>query len=515
MKERKKKDTPTEAAVDEAAKPIGGAPAHPIRAIRRAGVPLVFIETSDPAATIKGCIAGLNGKNEQVVIAEHDVLRGLKGLNKPGIEWANKVSPSPTDTSNPAEFLDRIASQTPEGAMVFFHQANRYLTNEAVIQGIWNLRDSYKGIQATLIMLGPSVDLPAELKNDVVVVEEPVPNTEDIQTVVTTLSKESGVPIPELLLPKVIDALLGHLSLFGVEQDSAMCITKDGWDMDVLWALKVKALKTVAGLEIMMPKETFANLAGCEGIKSFIAAYLGGKEPPRAVLLFDEVNDMVAGGDSDLSGTTQAIREQFLYWTEARKVKGILKIGVPGAGKTQTARAIAGEAKVPLLRASMSTVKGSLVGQSEQNMKNLLKAIDAVAQGRLLMIGTCNSVDNMAPQMMGRFKLAKFVYDYPNRVEATALWRYFMGRYKLEGDIPEGVDNWVGREIESACERAWMFNIPLHESIKSEVPICIANKDKMETLRQKLSGRFLSAAQPGIYYYTPTAPGQPSRKLSV
>lgn len=510
MKERKKKETPAEAA------PPSAAPDHPIRAIRRAGVPLVFIETADPAATIAACVAGLNGKQESIVIAEHDVLRGLKGRNKPGIEWANRVSPSPSETSNPAEFLDRVASQTPEGAMIFFHNANRYLTNEAVIQGIWNLRDTYKGIQATLVMLGPGVDLPAELKNDVVVIEEPVPTSEDIKEVVLTLSKESGVGIPDLYLPKIIDTLLGYLSRFGVEQSSAMAITKNGWDMDILWELKVKALRTVAGLEVMRPKEGFSNLAGCKGAKQFISSYLNGKEPPRAVVMWDEVEKMVAGSAGDSSGTTQAMLEQFLYWTEAKKVKGILLVGVPGAGKSATCRATAGEAQVPLLRASMSTVKGSLVGQSEQNMRNLLRSIDAVGQGRVLMMATCNSIDALTPEMMARFKLGQFVYDYPDtEEEKPALWAFYMKRYELDKDvIPEGTDNWVGREVESCCERAWLFNQPLSEAAKTVVPICVANKDKMDTLRQKLNGRFLAASHPGIYRYIPTQVTA-TRKISV
>lgn len=508
-KERKKKDAPTEEAP-----PLAGAKDHPVRAIRRAGVPLVFIETADPAATIKGCIAGLNGKNEQVVIAEHDVLRGLKGLNKPGIEWANKVSPSPTDTSNPAEFLDRISTQTPEGAMVFFHQANRYLTNEAVIQGIWNLRDSYKGIQATLIMLGPGVDLPAELKNDVVVIEEPVPNTDDITTVVTTLSKESGVPVPELVLPKIVDTLLGYLSLFGVEQSFAMSVTKDGVDMDRLWDLKVKSLKTTAGMEITLPKDNFKNIAGTRGAKEFISMVLNGRRPPRCCCWIEELEKSLAGSNSDLSGTTQALLEQFLFWTESKKIDGILLTGVPGAGKSATARATAGEAGVPLLRMSFSTVKGSLVGQSEANMKAMLKAADAIGQGRILLLATSNNPESLPPEVMARFKLAHFFYDSPDDEESAALWLYFMAKYELTGPRPEGTEQWVGREVESCCERAWLFNIPLEEAAKTVVPIHISQKEKIDSMRQKANGRYLSAAHAGPYRYTPR-PVVATRKISV
>lgn len=507
-KERKKEE---ETSSPEAPANSG---THPILSIRRAGVPLVFIETADPAATIKGCIAAINGNKTIVVIAEHDVLRGLVGINKPGKEWAQRTSPSPTDTSNPAEFLDKISGVTPEGALIFFHNAHRFM-NEGVIQGVWNLRDSYKGIQATLVMLGPAIDLPAELKNDVVVIEEPVPTAEDIEGVVKMLSKESGVPIPDLVLPKIVDTLLGYLSLFGVEQSAARAVTKEGWDLDQLWDFKVKALKTVAGLEIMRPKETFKDIEGTEGAKNFLRLYINGRRRPRAIFWVEELEKAIAGATSDLSGTTQAIVEQILYWTESRKVDAVLLTGVPGAGKSATARSTGGEAQCPVLRGSFSNVKGSLVGESERNMRNMLKAVDAVGQGRILMIATSNNPDSLPPEVMARFKLAQFFYDLPNDVEGAALWTYYIKKYDLKDEVPENTRHWVGREVESCCDRAWLFNIPLAEAAKTVVPIYVSQKSKIETMRKNANGRYLSASHAGPYTYAPLTEAPPTRKISV
>ena len=88
----------------------------------------------------------------------------------------------------------------------------------------------------------------------------------------------------------------------------------------------------------------------------------------------DELNRMISGGGGgDLSGTTDAMIEQWLFWTTEKRIRAVLAIGVPGAGKSATCKCAAGQAGVPLLRASMSTVKGSLVGQSESQMKRLLQ----------------------------------------------------------------------------------------------------------------------------------------------
>lgn len=475
-------------------------------------MPLVAIETADPAATIATVVSALKGAKEGPIL-EHDIIRGLVGLNKAGETVSRKVSEDPAGSTNPAEMLDKLNRCAVEGTMVFMHNVPR-LFDPGVIQAVWNLRDTLKSMQGMLIMMGPAFDMPAELKNDVVMIEEPVPGPEEIRAVVEKMGKDAGVGIPEETLDKATDTLLGYLSMFGIEQSSAMSLTKAGLDINMLWDLKVKTLKNVSGLEIQMPGTGFEALAGCRGAKEFISAYLKGKEPPRAVVMWDEIEKMVAAGTSDLSGTTQAMLEQFLYWTETKKIRGILLVGVPGAGKTATCKATAGEAKVPLLRASMSTVKGSLVGQSEQNMRSLLKSIDAVGQGRVLMIATCNSIEALSPELMARFKLAQFVYDYPDNDEAKSLWSYYMDKYGLSGEIPGGTELWVGREVESCCERAWLFNQSVVEAAKTIVPISVANKDKMDKLRKNLSGRFLSAAHPGVYTYTAPTSSAPARKVT-
>jgi len=50
--------------------------------------------------------------------------------------------------------------------------------------------------------------------------------------------------------------------------------------------------------------------------------------------------------------------------------KGVLLIGVQGCGKSLTAKAVASLWKVPLLRLDMSRIFSSLVGASEENLRN-------------------------------------------------------------------------------------------------------------------------------------------------
>lgn len=51
-----------------------------------------------------------------------------------------------------------------------------------VVRGIWNLRDVFKaGGQMLVLVTLPGATLPIELQNDVMVIEEPLPSTEDLE----------------------------------------------------------------------------------------------------------------------------------------------------------------------------------------------------------------------------------------------------------------------------------------------------------------------------------------------
>lgn len=498
------------------------APLNPFKGIRRAGTPIIAIETADPAATIVQCLKTLNGNADKLPVLRWDIIRGLTAENKPGSEYLEGIDQAAKlQFSNPSEALRYLGDNPPRignadearGGIVFMCNAHLCCEqnkepNLSVIQAIWNLRDNFKAIGASLVLLSPSMRIPAELSQDIVTVTEEAPSATDIETKVKSLCDDAGIDTKKIDMPKTVDALLGYLSLFAVEQSASIAITHTGKadvpDVSKLWDLKVQNLKQCAGLEVSLPTAGFEAMEGNDGVKAIIQRHLNGREKPRAILWLDEIEKMIAGGTSDLSGTTQAVLEQFLFWTQARKVKGFMLLGIPGAGKSLTCQTTAGEAKCPLLRASLSTVKGSLVGQSEQNMKAMLKSVDAVAQGRVLMLATCNSLDAVTPEVMARFNLGAFFYDYPSNTEAKSIWNFYMKKFQIEDQPTPDKFNWVGREIESCCERAYMWNIPLAEAAASVVPVCTANAEKMRQLRTAVSGRFLSAARPEIYRFDGT-----------
>jgi len=486
---------------------------------RTAGVPLVAIETSDPAQTINTLLKDLNGGSEKVPIMRWDIVTGLDGLNPLGSTEATVLNGGdPKSMCEPVACLVGLAKSNKEDALAFLLNIHRFWNEPQVMQAIWNLRDLWKSKGSTLVLLCPTASLPEELKSDVVVMTEEVPTDEEINRIVESVAKDAGVPIKAMARVKIVDTLLGYPTEFAVEQATALGLNKTGADIPAMQRQRMQAMKTLAGLEITLPEENFSNLAGCAGIKSFCSAYLTGRKPPRVVFWLDEIEKMVAGSGTDTSGVTQALLEQFLFWTESEKVDAMLLLGVPGAGKSWTTHCTAGEAQTWLCRGSMSTVKGSLVGQSEQQMRTMLKAVSAIGQGRILMMATCNSIDGLPPEVIARFKLGTFFYTWPSKTELDALWKLYIQKYELK-DKPPVVEKWVGREVESCCHRAWLFRSSLAEAAKTVVPVSMASAAKMELLQKSADGRFNSASRIGVYRIneenSPELEQRPARKMGI
>lgn len=481
-----------------------------IRTMRARAVPLIGIESQDNAATVNGCIKALNGKVESFPVLEWDIARGWFGRNQPGSDWLKKELDDSRVTLG--EALAIMAKGIPGGSLVFIHNAQRVLERDGVAQGVWLCRDAFKSKRpaATLVLLGPSLPLPGELASDVVMLSQKPPNGEEIGAIVDDIysaigqsAKAAGSEMPALddsTRKAAVAAGLGLLSRFDVEQTVALAVSREGLDVQEIWKRKIARIKLQSGAEIWTGCPDFSALAGCANIKDFLKSYINGRRPPGVVLFLDEIEKMVAGAGTDSSGVTGKMLGQFLSWTQDRMVDGVLLLGVPGAGKSATAKCCAGEAKVPCFRLSMSEAQGSLVGQSEANLKAALASVDAISGGKVLMLATCNSIEALAPELMGRFRLGTFFYDFPNADENAALWDMYCKRYSLGviSNPPKSV-NWVGREIESACYQAWLFNKPLSEVVKYVVPECVSQKGKLNALRESVSGRFLSASKAGIY----------------
>lgn len=491
-----------------------GTLAETFKRCRNRAVPLIAIETADPAATVRQCIAALNGKAEESPVALWDICNGIVPRNDAATKWTTGDELNSMNTGNPVEALQKLYTNTPAKSVIFFSNAHRVIDQLPVAQGVWNLRDPFASSQSMLVLLAPSLVLPPELARDVVVISEPLPNRTQLAATLEDTYGDAQKTNPSL--PNIaaddredhVDTLTG-LSTFEAKQVVALSLTKAGIDGKALWSRKVKQIEQCKGLCVYDGKETLADIGGLSNAKRILSATAAGKLDVSCIVFLDEIDKSFPQQGGFTSETSADQNKSLLSYIQDHKRPGVLFLGPPGTGKTILAKAIGNEHGLPVIVFDLGAVKGSgLVGQAEGEIRNALKVIHSVSDGRALFIGACNRSDSLPPELRRRFNFASIFFDLPDADERAAALKVWTAKHGLEDDQCDWTpgDGWTGAEIENACLKAWAMDCPLSESAKTIVPIAISARETVDKLRQASSGKYISANAPGIYNWTPNKP---------
>jgi hypothetical protein len=469
-----------------------------VKAARRVGTPLLAVRTADPASAMTQACACLNGKQSPPPVLVWDFIGGLQGRNEAGKSAVTKLLGESSPVLGPGDVLS-LAQRIAADSVLFLLNPQRVWEQPDVVQGIWNLRDVFKAGGQMLVVVTPTgATLPVELQNDVMVIDEPLPSTQDLSNLVAETFDSATLPAPEdATVSKAVDALVG-LAAFPAEQVLAMSLSKNGLDLDRLWERKCQAVEQTPGLAIWRGGEAFDQIGGCENIKRFLAAVLNGREAPRVIVFVDEIEKAFAGAGTDMSGVKTEMTGTMLSWMQDRGADGIIFIGPPGAAKSAVAKAAGATAGIPTVAFDLCAMQSSLVGGSGERLRTALQVVDAISQGRSLWIATCNSITSLPPELRRRFTLGTFFFDLPCAEEREAIWNIYRKRWDLTGERPDD-EGWTGAEIKECCRKAWRLKLSLHESAGYIVPVSRSAADQIEALRRQASGRFLSASQPGVF----------------
>jgi hypothetical protein len=489
-------------------------------AASRSGVPLVMIRTTDPASAITH-VSGIINANNQTPLVRYDFIAGLDGMNTLGQNAVRDPGPCA-----PGEALAKAVTFPARTVFFFFHAQRIWDQQPDVLQGIWSLRDAFKANNRMLVLLSTlGTNLPPEIANDVMVFDEPLPALSDIHTIVTDLYSSNDVRMPdENGRERIADGLIG-LGKFPAEQAlsialvSSLVKNRAEIDLDFLWDRKITAIENTRGLKIYRGKETYGDISGYEAAKKFLRRTFNGRNRPRAVVFQDEIEKAYAGVGTDLSGTkTELLGYQLTHMSETN-AQGILCIGHPGTGKSLLGLATSGEFDVPCIKFNPAETQSGIVGSSGEAMRSCLATIEAVSQGKVLYIATCNSIGQLPPELLRRFKTARFFFPLPDAEERSAIWNLYFQKYKLpikERDRLPNDEGWTGADIAECAYKAWDLDIAVREAAEYVVPLSISSQARIEALENEANGRYLSASEPGIYqrHQAPAAKDQ-RRKLTI
>jgi hypothetical protein len=476
-----------------------------LKRLRNVGVPLVAIGTADQGHTIDQIRAELNGKSPLIL---WDVIRGYQGLNELGVAQVDKLlaSISPEEPALAQQSLTNFtqalieAIKFSERTCIIALNGHAFYTEAPAIQAILNLRDPFKGSKRTLVLIGPDFRLPSELSQDVLVIQEALPTADEIKAALSKIYDENGIKAD---VDMCAEALRG-LSAFSVEQAGALAITPDQTvSIAELWERKRAMLPK--GLAMEQPLNE--TIGGNEAWIEFSDALFSGPEKPNVIIFIDEVdkvlNSAMAG---DTSGTSQDAAQELLTIIEDHHFPGSLFLGPPGGGKTFTARATAAKNKVPFLRADLGAAKGSLVGESERRIREITRAILAIAgDGRAYFVATCNKLDVLAPEMRRRLSsFGLWFFDMLNSEERAEVGILNARKYPTlnvedTARFFAKQEGWSGANIRDCCRLAHALSMTLEKASRFVIPAATQDPQGLERLRATANGRFLSASKAGFY----------------
>lgn len=469
---------------------------------RRVSAPLIGINTPDPAQTVKEIAVAVIAAGEKSdppsrpVVIEWDYIRGLRGRDEMSQGFVASLGEFDPTLNNPVGAL-MVAAQFPPKAVLFIHLANRWIGEPAFVQGVWNLRDAFKSDQRTLVLLAKSLPVPAELSDDLLVIDEPLPDETALIDIVHQTHKNAAVEPKKGVTTAAVEALRG-LSAFAAEQITAMSLKKSGLDVGACWERKRKQIEQTPGLKVFRDGETFKQIGGLQQVKDYMAALLAGRNHPNAITWLDELDKAMPGGSQDTSGVSQDQLGTILSYMEDHAVIGVMCVGAPGTGKSAIAKAAGNSIGVPTVRFDLGSCKGSLVGQSEEQIRNALRVISAVSNDRAMFVATANSISGMDSALKRRFPFV-FFFDLPTPEEKAVIWNLWIGKYELPAQPLPDDAGWSGANIQKCCECAWRLNRPLIDCGRFIVPCAKASRKELEQLRTQADRTFLSASDDGVY----------------
>jgi len=384
-----------------------------------------------------------------------------------------------TQTNDPSEMLGVILAKSRQTMRDGDSDRNVWIMRDlpvwlegmpgaAVLRAVRNIalarpRMAQNTAQA-IVVISPSGKVPDELSDHATVIDWPLPDKAEIAAILEAAIATNINKLPELAdltngkRDAAIDAALG-LSEADTQNAYSTSLVKRR-TIDALLVASEK--KRVIGKERIM--EWYDPIPG--GLES-----VGGLENLKAWLL------TIADAWSDKARK---------YGLKPRK--GCMLVGVPGCGKSLTAKAIATALGIPLIRLDLGALKSKFVGESEQNIRKAFRVIEAIGrcvvwldeiekalagatdgsadggvstdalgsvltwmqerQGEAFVIATANDVSKLPPELMrkGRFDEIFFV-DLPTVAERKSI---LQASLRTNGRDANGLD--LDR-VASACFR--------------------------------------------------------------
>ena len=487
--------------------------------------PIVVVETHDERRLM--ALVALLAQRGQREVWQWSASRGLRVVHNLRLALAELDSAAPgTDAASTRELPAALAAveQLKGDALVLLLDIHPYLSNPVVTRALKELalRTEARGLQ--LLFTGHDIALPDELA-----------------------PYASRFALEPMTLQRI-------KTLFSEELQAHR--HRAGADLAGERATLESLMRHMVGLpEAAVRQMVRATLGDGRICTADLARVLAGKREVMgaAELLVFEQNlpamDQVAGMKA-LKRWLLLRREAFLDGAASGlpPPRGVLLLGVQGAGKSLAAKAIAASWQVPLFRMDFGALFDKFQGESERKLREALRVADAMQPcvlwmdevekglssgsgdgdsgagqrmlGTLLtwmaergssvfLVATANDIERLPPELMrkGRFDEIFFV-DLPAAATREAIFTIHLGRHRIAATDAErsalagASEGFAGAEIEAAVLAARYEARALGEPaavthVQAELgrtrPLSVTRSEAIEALRAWARGRTVGA----------------------
>jgi SpoVK/Ycf46/Vps4 family AAA+-type ATPase len=421
------------------------------------------------------------------------------------------------------QLMDRLFATDSPRHVVLLRDLQLHLdqTDPMLVRRIKDILRVAKANGHSIILLGCRLKLPAELEREVTHVDFNLPDATQLGVVLDGILTSAQLTVPNESIRE--EALQSALGLTTTEAENAFALSvveTSGINPGIVAREKARALKRNGLVEVVEATTRLADIGGLDQLKEWLER---------------------RGG----AFSTSAIA----YGLPAPK--GLLIVGIPGTGKSLTAKATASAFGLPLLRLDMGRVFGGIVGQSEANLRSVIQTAEAIAPcvlwideiekgfsgsqssgstdggtssrvfGSFLswmqekdkpvfVVATANDVSKLPPEFLrkGRFDELFFV-DLPDADERAQIWDIVIKRHArnpFDYDtvvLARASEQFTGAEIEAvfidAMHEAFADGrepepIDIVTAMTNTVPLAQLMDGQIATLRHWAKGRAREAA---------------------
>lgn len=492
-----------------------------IQDMLKAYYPVLYLTTFEYDRTKQKLIGIAKNLNKNFQFYEWNCVDGLgqRDLNDGSITFLENIE-------EPEQLLKHIASQTEkdDAEIYVLEDFHDFISERNIKIQLRQLAEKLRFYRKHIIIVSSVLSLPIELEKYITVLELPLPGRVDLESVLNRVVKNANTEVDNDLKKKLIDSALGMTVM---EADLAYCLAavKDKMGINSPRTVafeKEQIIKKSGLLDYFQVNESLKNVGGMELLKEWL------EERKQAF---------------DFKAQTWGLAEP----------KGLLLLGVPGCGKSLTAKCIASLWNMPLLRLDIGRVFEGTVGSSESNIRRAIATAEAVAPCVLwideiekglsgvqssgstdggttsrifstiltwmqekvqpvFVVATANDISMLPPELLrkGRFDEIFFV-DLPSEADRKSIFSIHLAnalKDTCQKSEDFGLDKLAkeskgfnGAEIEECVKeakfKAYTENrneprlqiIHLLNAIKATVPLSKTMKDQIEFLRKWAKSR--------------------------